>query len=347
MYSPQKMNRLLYAFSLFYRAGSQIKNFLYDKEILKTHKAPLVAISIGNISFGGSGKTPLAMAVLSALLSSGRNPALITRGYKGGWEKHGGILSDGKRLLGSWQDSGEEPYMVAQTIPEAGVFTGKDRLRSCTKAAALGFDTVVLDDAFQHRKLYRDLDIVLYDPARNFLLREPPSSLRRAHILLIKKSDQALGKKKIKEQFPRHHIFEYSVVPKGYIKLRETETSSSACFKGKKVLAFCGIARPERFFSLLQQEGIIPASSMKFPDHYAYPLSSIKKIKKKYRDVDAEALITTEKDAVKIFSRREVLDLPLYYLKISLEPEDSFFETLNILLQSKKGRPEDPVSHDD
>lgn len=333
------MNRLLYPFSLFYRAGSRVKNFLYDKKILKTHKAPLFLISIGNISFGGSGKTPLAMAVLSALLSGGRNPALITRGYKGGWEKHGGILSDGKRLLGSWQDSGEEPYMVAQTIPEAGVFTGKDRFRSCTKAAAMGFDTAVLDDAFQHRKLYRDLDIVLYEPAGDFLLREPPSSLGRAHILMINKSGQDLGKKKIKEQFPQHHIFEYSVVPKGYLKLRETEASSSACFKEKKVLAFCGIARPERFFSLLQQEGIIPAFSMKFPDHCAYSSSSLEKIKKKYRDLDAEALITTEKDAVKIFSRREVLDLPIYYLKIALEPEDSFFETLNTLLHHKKGKP--------
>ena len=155
------MKVALLVYSFFSRPLSRIKNSLYDRGVLKPRRAPLPVISVGNISLGGTEKTPLAMELLSQLVALGRRPALISRGYKGRWEKRGGVLSDGRAILGTWQDGGDEPYLIARSFPTVGVYVGKERLTSCRRAAEAGFDIAVLDDGFQHRRLARDLDIVL------------------------------------------------------------------------------------------------------------------------------------------------------------------------------------------
>lgn len=187
VYSPQRMKSLLFFLSFLYRTGCQIKNWLYERELFKPKRASFPVISVGNITFGGTEKTPLVINLISHFIKKGFKTALISRGYKGKWEKRGGVLSDGKNLLSSWRNSGDEPFMVAQNIPQAGIFIGKNRHLSCQRAEQLGFELAVLDDGFQHRRLHRDLDIVLYDPVEKTALREPFSSLKRAQILLIKK----------------------------------------------------------------------------------------------------------------------------------------------------------------
>lgn len=329
------MNFFLFLLSLFHRSGCQIKNWLYNQKIFIPKKAPLPVISAGNITFGGTEKTPLVINLMTFLTKRGFKTALISRGYKGRWEKSGGILSNGKYILGSWPDSGDEPFMVAQNIPRAGIFIGKNRLLSCQKAKRLGFDLAVLDDGFQHRRLHRNLDIVLYDPAEKIALREPISSLKRAHILLMKHGVDPQRKKGIKERFPKSAIFEYSVQNKGFFALGEKERTPGEKFKEKKVLAFCGIARPERFLSILQEEGIQPLFFFKFPDHYPYPQSSLEKIAKKYQKLNADAIITTEKDAVKIIHNKSFKKIPAYYLKIDLELEEEFYTRISHLLQNK------------
>lgn len=335
VYSPQRMKALFYGLSFPYRFGSQIKNWLYDRKILIPKKAPLPIISIGNIIFGGSEKTPLVMEVLSFLIDKGYRPAMITRGYRGRWEKRGGILSDGTRMQGGWMESGDEPFMVARNIPQAGVFIGKNRLASCQKASTLGFDVGILDDGFQHRSLHRDLDIVLYDPEAEFLLREPLSSLKRAHILLVK--GKSLRKRGI--SFSQKPIFTYSVYSRGFYLLDDAEqTIDSNHLKRKKVVAFCGIARPERFLSLLQSEGIIPVCFLKFPDHHDYPPSSVEKIRWTCRERGADAVVMTEKDAVKMRSYFSPKKLPAYYLKIGIKLEEKFFQEFLSWLKGKERR---------
>jgi tetraacyldisaccharide 4'-kinase len=325
------MKTVLLLFSFAYRFGSQLKNFLYNRKILTTKNAPFPIVSVGNIAFGGSEKTPLVIELLAILQEQGYRPAMISRGYRGRWEKKGGILSDGKNMLGTWEDSGDESFLVAQNLPQVGIFVGKDRWESCQKAHRLGFDVGVLDDGFQHLRLHRDLDIVLHNPEKKMLLREPISSLKRADILLINSRDKI--KKKISSL--EKTTFFYSVQSQSFYQLGEREEVKAKSLKRKKVIAFCGIARPERFLSLLKSEGIAPLSFITFPDHHPFPPSSIEKILDSCESSGAEAVIMTEKDAVKLASRLPFKSYPAFYLKIGLKLEETFFTFFLSLLQDK------------
>ncbi len=328
------MARLLSPLYFVYKTGGQIKSALYKRQILKSKPAPILTISVGNISFGGSNKTPLSMHLLDFLKKQGYKPALASRGYKGKWERRGGTLSDGKNIFGSWRDSGDEPYMVAQNFPEIGVFIGKQRLLSCRKAKTLGFDVVVLDDGFQHQKLKRDIDIVLFDPNEKTALREPHSSLNRAHFILVEESRFSQSGKNVQKMFFNAHIFSYSVFSRGLFKIKNNHTEPLPQTKSKKVLAISGIARPERFFSLLKVHGIKQFNSLKFPDHFAYPRSSVKKILDVYNRHKADMIITTEKDSVKFKSIVDFDSIPVYYLKIDLKIEDGFYKEILMSLSN-------------
>ena len=314
-----------------YSFGCLIKNSLYTARILKPRKAPMKVISIGNISFGGTGKTPSSIEVIKFLQKKNRKVCLVTRGYKGIWEKNGGILSDGIDIFGTWQESGDEAYSSAQNLPDAGVFVGKDRFKSCVKAAQMGFEIAVLDDGFQHRKLFRDIDIVLLDEGRDVFFREFLSSIKRADILLIKKNTGILNPPllTLKKRAPLIPIYSYRIAPQGIYRVgRNLPPTASDFFQNKKTLAFCGIAKPERFFSLLNEMGIYPAQSMIYPDHHPYPNSSIKKILKTIHREKISVLITTEKDAVKIGQTSLSNVHAVYFLKIHVDIQEDFYQTL-------------------
>jgi len=329
------MEILLFFPSLLYQLASQVKNLLYKWKLLKPEKAPLPVMSVGNIVFGGSEKTPLVMNLMSFLEKQEYKPALISRGYKGKWERKGGILSDGQRILGTWEESGDEPYMVAQNFPKAGIFTGKHRLFSCQKAKDLGFEVALLDDGFQHRRLHRDLDIVLYDPLEYTFRREPASALKRAHLILLKRSLEAKKKNRIKKALAKVDVFEYSVVNNGFQKLNSKETLPAHAFNGQRALAFCGIARPDRFSALCEEAGVEIVSFFKFPDHHSYPPSSLKKIARQFSQLKPAVAITTEKDAIKISSDDNILKpIPVYYLKIDLDLEENFYQMIISCLQN-------------
>ncbi len=325
-----------YIFSLLYRSLCHINSWFYRKRILIPEQAPLPVISIGNISFGGTEKTPLAMNLLSFLLHQNYKPALITRGYKGKWEKDSAVLSDGRKLYGTWKDSGDEPYMVARNIPRAGILIGKNRLNSCCKAKNMGFSIAVLDDGFQHRKLRRDVDIVLFDAKEKIALRESFSALKRCHILLLKETTNPEARTKINARFPDIECFDYKAISLGFYSIDGRKLSSSEALGGKKCLAFSGIARPQRFACLLKKEGIQLIDFICFPDHYPYPPSSLKKIQSRFKSSRADAVITTEKDAVKFQGKEYFNTIPLYYLKIDLEIESEFYDrVLSILAEEK------------
>ncbi|HUU39281.1 MAG TPA: tetraacyldisaccharide 4'-kinase [Candidatus Desulfaltia sp.] len=335
MYIPGEMAPLLLAFSLFSRLISRIKNFLYDHGVFKARRAPLPVISVGNISLGGTEKTPLAIEILGRLLEQGRRPALISRGYRGRWEKKGGILSEGRGLLGSWEDGGDEPFLIARSFPAAGVYIGKERLISCRRASAAGFDIVVLDDGFQHRRLARDLDIVLFSSAERIALREPRSALRRGDILLIKAGEKrdkiVAGLKGSRAET----ILSYLVVSRGLTDLWTEEDVSPDRPAKKRLLAFCGIARPSRFLEELRKMGYEIVSFLPYPDHHPYPRLSLEKIVKAYRRAGAEALITTEKDGLKIAGRRkELADISTYVLRIGLALEPGFDDLLKDFIKT-------------
>ncbi len=335
------MKFLLYPISLIYQFNCLIINLLYRWRFFKPKKSPLPVISIGNISFGGSEKTPMAKHILSELLKSSYKPALVARGYRGKWERCGGMLSNGRIISGSWQESGDEPFMIARSITEAGIFIGKDRLSGCRKAKELGFDIVVLDDAFQYHPLEKDINIVMYDPKEKITLREPKSSIGRSHAILIKKNRDKQIKSFLQNKFPQIQAYSYSVVNKGLYSIFNKQLLPPAELNNKTVLSFSGIARPERFKTTLKKLGVNPVKFLKFPDHHPYPPKSIKKIKKYYLSFQADIIITTEKDMVKLAAIKELEPLPLYYLKIDLKIEKAFYTWL----WSRQGKKGDKIFH--
>jgi len=337
MYSPGWMKLPLFVYSLFSRPLSRIKNFLYNRGVFKPRRAPLLVISVGNISLGGTEKTPLAMELLSRLIALGRRPALISRGYKGRWEKTGGVLSDGRAILGTWRDGGDEPYLIARSFPAVGVYVGKERLTSCQRAAEAGFDIAVLDDGFQHRRLARDLDIVLYSSEEKTALREPLSALRRSDVLLVKAGEEKVRAVDRLRGRWTGGIFTYSVVTRGVSDLRTGERFPAERLAKRRLLAFCGIARPRRFMETLREAGLEVVAFLPFPDHHPYPRVSREKIIRACRSQGADALITTAKDAVKIADRSEEWgDAPVYVLEIGLAIEPGFDDPWRAFLEKRR-----------
>jgi tetraacyldisaccharide 4'-kinase len=322
------MHWLLFPLSFVYRTGSWIHQLLYDSGLLKTERTRLPVISVGNIAFGGTEKTPLSMLLLSFCLDKGLKPALITRGYKGEWERKGGILSDGKKIQGSWLEAGDEPFMVSRRFVQAGIYVGRKRLASCLKAEQDGFDVLILDDGFQHRRLYRNSDIVLFNQEEKVALREFFSSLRRADLILVKKRCGPGYQKRIRMRFPRAKVFSYTVKNEGFFSFPENTPALVENLKKKRILAVCGIARPERFLSLLDECGLKPLSSLKFPDHHSYPLSSREKISATCKKIEADLILTTEKDVFKIEDLAKNREVSLYYNRIGLQVEEGFYREL-------------------
>jgi tetraacyldisaccharide 4'-kinase len=322
------MNWLLFPLSYIYRVGSWIHQTLFDWGILKTRRIGFPLISVGNIAFGGTEKTPLVMQLLSFFLEKGLKPALITRGYKGGWERSGGILSDGKRIHGSWQEAGDEPFMVSRRFSQVGIYVGRKRLESCLRAEEDGFDVLILDDGFQHRRLQRDLDIVLFNPLEKAALREFTCSLRRADIILVKEGSGSSYRDKGRLQFAPANIFSYSIRNEGFYSSRENSPVPVEELKKRRILAVCAIARPKRFLSLLESCGIKPLLFLKFPDHHSYPLSTRKKIYKIFKKLEADTILTTEKDIFKLESLAKDQQVFLCFNRINLVLIGDFFPKL-------------------
>jgi tetraacyldisaccharide 4'-kinase len=308
--------------------GSRINNFLYDQKLRKINQTSLPVISVGNLAFGGSEKTPLAMHLLSYFLEHQQNPALITRGYKGRWEKQGGILSNGRNIYGNWREAGDEPFMVSRSFPQVGIFVGKNRLISCENAANAGFTHVILDDGFQHRKLHRDLDIVLFDPNESIALRESLSALHRADVILVKENALHQAKTLIKRHAPETKVFAYSIINNGFFAYPDSNPILKERLREKRLLAVCGIARPQRFLSLLEKEGLKPLHSLTFPDHHAYPLSTRKRIITAFQMQKADAILTTEKDVFKLDDLCKAEQIPVYFNKIGLDIQENFHQEL-------------------
>ena len=310
------------------RTACLFKHLAYRCRLLRRKKAPIPVISVGNIRFGGSEKTPLVMDLITFLRQEGMRPAMITRGYRGGWERRGGVLSNGERIHADWKSSGDEPYMVARRIPEAGIFVGRKRHESTVKASEMGFDIAVLDDGFQHLRLHRDLDIVLHDPEQGNPLRESTSSMRRADILLLKRGLLPLIRDRFSHRFPNVPIFDYQVRITGIFPHDGSEPIPPETLPSQRGVAFSGIANPERFLKGLNKVGINPIQYFEFPDHFVYPEKSRQKIRDAFDALRGDFLITTEKDVIKVGRTPEMSGVPLYYPRIALDIDEAFYSEI-------------------
>jgi tetraacyldisaccharide 4'-kinase len=327
----------LYLLSLPYGGVVRSRSLFYSLGLLKTKTLLCPVISVGNITVGGTGKTPLVIALAKGLMGRGIPVAILSRGYKGKKTSQP-VVSDGKTILLSPEESGDEPFLMAQACKGIPVLVGKNRF--ITGRIALqrfGVKGLLLDDGYQHLPIHRDINILLIDSHIGFgdhhllprgILREPLSHLRRANLFLLTKvEDPEISQpleKKIHEIHPSSQVFHSHYEPVSLIDPKE-EQEELHSLKGKKILALSGIANPNTFSSLLRKCGMEIVREAIFPDHHLYATKDLSFIKEKSKGVDC--IVTTEKDMVKL-KKLNIDHLPLRALRIEVKiwEEKEFYQ---------------------
>ena len=298
--------------SLFYGIGSGLKNFLYDNNMLKPKKVNAFVISVGNITTGGVGKTPVVAEIAKHLTDKGEKTAIVSRGYGGKLSnKNVNIISDGNEVFYNAKDSGDEPYWLATNTKGVIVATCKNRYLAANYVIEkYGVTKIILDDGFQHRKLHRDIDIVLMDSEKGFGREKllPAGPLREGFEAFKRINKLVIVSKNI--EHTRAEKLAKIMNKKTGIKTLVCQTEPDTVYNintGKvlnpenKAIAVCAIGQPEQFYAFLKNYNI--ADKVSFDDHHIYTEEELPK----------GIIITTEKDAVKMkdFSRNDIYALKL------------------------------------
>ena len=332
-------------FSFAYGAIVALRNQLYDRGILKQVKLPCPVISIGNITAGGTGKTPMTVLTANGLKARGFRPAVLSRGYGGCLTTSGNIVSDGASTLLSPEEAGDEPVLIAAAVPGIPVLTGADRCVSGKLGIEIfGANVLVLDDAFQHRRLFSDVNIVLLDEDRPFgngrllpagPLRELPAALNRADVIVktgISRGEKERKKPALPDGIP---VFRARYQPLEIIQGDDNQMLPPCVLQGKKIYAFTGIAAPEKFRNTLEELGAKIIKFLAFPDHYFYKQADVEAINGEAKALHAEMLITTEKDGVKLLKFRDFYQkIVILRVGLQMDPDEgTFFETIETILR--------------
>jgi tetraacyldisaccharide 4'-kinase len=314
--------------SLFYGFGSNLKNVLYDKGLLKSKKVDAFVISVGNFTTGGVGKTPVVAEIAKYFVDRGEKVGIISRGYGGKLNnKEVHVISDGINLYYRADMAGDEPYWLAVNLNMCAVLTCSNRVKAAEYAIKnLGITKIILDDGFQHRKLYRDVDIVLVDSEKMFgnenllpagPLREGMEGFNRVSKLLIvsKNTEHKKAEKLVrimeKKFFPSNKLIKPE---EKHVYLCKTEPdyiyniiTGEHLEIGSEIIALCAIGQPEQFYMFLEKDYKV-TQKITFDDHHQYTKDDIKQIH--------GIIVTTEKDAVKL---APLGNTNIYALKLKTE----------------------------
>ena len=339
------MYPLLLLASGLYGVGVRLRLWLYRRHLLKTRRLPLKVISIGNLAAGGSGKTPHVALLADFLQKKGIKTAVLSRGYRGTKMRQGAIISDGSTVSGTLEEGGEEPYWLAQRLPDIPVVVGKDRFRSgmvCFQKWQT--EWVVLDDGFQYLSLKREIDILLIAGHRPFdsgrllplgFLREPIKEMRRADMVLITHaerldfSQREEVAKEIHSWIPSTPVFFSQHKPTVLWTYPNRGRVPFSEVAGKQVVGFCGLADPGSLAFSLKQIGAVMVKMVEFPDHHFYREKDKRSLETLSRSLKTNLLVTTEKDALKL-GKWETVDLHILVLGIEAEVLDAgFWELLD------------------
>ena len=323
----------LWPLSVAYRTAVRLRVSAYERGWARTERIEVPVISIGNLSVGGTGKTPIVELVCRLIADAGMRVAVVSRGYK----RRGGepvtVVSrgDGSGPAVDVAAAGDEPYLMAHTLPHTAVVVSPDRVAgACLAVRDLGAQVIVADDAYQHLRLARDVNILVIDatnpteagwllPAGR--LREPLDAARRAAAFLVTRCDR-IGETKQMEgifraQNPTAPFF-HSIARAVEVQLPDGGSEPPQALMGRTVAAFCGIGRPGLFLQDLERAGARVAAFLPFPDHHWFTDADLRRVADRAAEVGATAIITTEKDYARL-SEAQRESLPLCRLTIQAE----------------------------
>jgi tetraacyldisaccharide 4'-kinase len=338
-----KPHRLLYPLAPVFEVIVRLRNWLFDNGWIAVHRTGVPVISVGNITAGGSGKTPMVIEIAGILIRAGKRVAVVSRGY--GRETTGTIVvSDGRSLHADPRTGGDEPNLIATSLPEAIVIADEKRIRAARMAVNdFHAEVIVLDDGFQHRYVGRSLDIVLLDALRSPFetpmlpagyRREPLQSLQRAQCIIVTNapSESDAGKMYTNAAVDGiRHRFSATFQSVSVTKIGESGTKRSLEFlNGQSVVAVSGIANPDRFHREVERLGCRIERTMAFGDHHRYTQNDVANIVATYRLCGADIVLTTEKDSVKLKEYGEALSgVPVFSLILApVIHHHNEFETL-------------------
>ncbi|MDY3229394.1 MAG: tetraacyldisaccharide 4'-kinase [Kiritimatiellia bacterium] len=345
---------ILKGISCIFAAIVALRYFLYRVGLKRRHPLGIQVISIGNVTAGGTGKTPVTEIFARTLAAEGRKVAILSRGYRRKeapwWQRLFTdvispplVVSDGKHVLLDSATGGDEPYMLASNLPGVAVVVDRDRVKAGRYAIKrLGCDTIILDDGFQYQKLKHSIEVVLVDSTNPFgngnmlprgILREPVRHLKRADIIFLTKcrGDVSAVVQEIRKYNKTAEIVECTHAPKSLKDVWSREEFPLTWLEGKTTCTLSGIASPKGFENSLRHLGAKVVWCERYADHHSYDSSEILYALNRTADMGADALVTTEKDAVR-FPRLETSPVRCLYLRIAIEilrGRESFQDIIN------------------
>lgn len=326
-------------FSPLYSLIMRVRERCYQRGILSTVSFNVPVISVGNLTMGGTGKTPMVQHLARRLQGCGYTPAIISRGYGGATKARVNIVADGRDILLDASYVGDEPRMLAETLPGVLVLTGVVRKLPAARAVEMGADILILDDGFQHLAIQRDIDLVLFNAdslagnSRVFPggdLREPVKALHRCSAFVLTGKTEAnrerCGKfaELLQEKFPEKPVFGCGYRTNGLVMQDRAGRRHEAGYEAlaeHKSYGFCGIARPESFKQTLDSLALGLVGFESLADHHIYKAGEVRQLVMRAERASATCLLCTEKDLVKL--RDFDIDLPLYALSMVMEPDQS------------------------
>ncbi len=326
-------------FAPLYGLLMTLRAFLYRRNIfLHSQRLQVPVVSVGNLTLGGTGKTPMVLYVSRYLLGLGKRPAIVSRGYGGKATGRVHVVSDGRKILMSSALAGDEPVMLAGSLPGVPVLVGPKRAPVAERAVRdFQADVIVMDDGFQHLALKRDVDLVLFS-ASTFLgsgwvfpggeLREPFSALKRASAFVVtgvenrNRSEVDAFRRFLRGVFPEKQVFLGEYLPVSLLHSQQNKTFAVERAKKMPLFAFAGIANPESFHHTLKKERFLLTGFQGFADHHRYSADDVNALIAAARARRARALITTEKDFVKL--KPFFGEFPILALKIELLMGEDF-----------------------
>lgn len=321
---------LLLPFTWLYRFIVFIRNKFYDRGLFKSHRLDCTVICVGNITVGGTGKTPVVEYLAKLLREQfGRKVVILSRGYRR--ESTGTVIvTDGASIKVSPRQAGDEPFLLAKRLSSIPVVVDENRVRGGHEIIRRFCpDVILLDDGFQHRRLERDVNIAVINSKAGFgngqllpagPLREPVSALKRANLIWFNQATPANRNRKLNlkiAQFSKCPQIYSDYVITGIATIPAREHFPTRLFKHKNIFAFCGIANPERFKESLQALDVASVELMAFPDHHQFSDVDLNNIQQRITKINPDFVVTTEKDVIRLPEKIQ-FDRKLFCLMMQL-----------------------------